>query len=185
MSNHIQDWKFDLRSYRKFFCKPEPSFEQINISKKIKRKRRRNSLTKSILHCGSFWLYRTNVWGISCTFILLNFCTDPSWYHDNIVICLNVFDLSRNGERKFIFVSDTTLKFQPEQHTNTEMLRRQIELQFPGYFLQARQLRTNIQFLLQHPTYQQSKETEILKLQLPHKSTMSIKFVNAICSSRI
>ena len=46
-------------------------------------------------------------------FILLNFCTDPSWYHDNIVICLNVFDLSRNGERKFIFVSDTTLKFQP------------------------------------------------------------------------
>ena len=47
VSNHIQDWKFDLRSYRKFFCKPEPSFEQINISKKIKRKGRRNSLTKS------------------------------------------------------------------------------------------------------------------------------------------
>ena len=45
VSNHIQDWNFDLRSYRKFFSKPEPSFEQISISKKIKRKRRSNSLT--------------------------------------------------------------------------------------------------------------------------------------------
>ena len=44
-------------------------------------------------HCGSFWLYRTNLWGICCTFILLNFWTDPSWYHDSIVICLTVFDL--------------------------------------------------------------------------------------------
>jgi len=45
VSNHVQDWNFDLRSYRKFFSKPEPSFEQISISKKIKRKRRSNSLT--------------------------------------------------------------------------------------------------------------------------------------------
>ena len=51
-------------------------------------------------HCGSFWLYRTNLWSICCTFILLNFWTDPSWYHDNIVICLTVFDLSRNSEIK-------------------------------------------------------------------------------------
>ena len=57
-----------------------------------------------ILHCGSFWLHRTKVWGISWTFILSNFCSDASWYHDNIVICLNVFDLSRNGEIKLICI---------------------------------------------------------------------------------
>ena len=57
-----------------------------------------------ILHCGSFWLHRTKIWGISCTFILSNFCSDASWYHDNIVICLNVFDLSRNGEIKLICI---------------------------------------------------------------------------------